>query len=106
MQEYSDGEPSSRACSALETVLGDLGVRRMVVGHTVTVQKNGVSSACGDKVWRIDVGMARHYGGRAAVLEIRGQSVRALGDGAGPATAPTPSGSAAPAVSASGAPRR
>lgn len=100
-REYSDGEPSSRACSALETVLGDLGVRRMVVGHTV--QKNGVSSACGDKVWRIDVGMARHYGGRAAVLEIRGQSVRALGEGAGPATAPTPSGSAAPAVSASGA---
>lgn len=101
MQEYSDGEPSSRACAALETVLGDLGVKRMVVGHTV--QKNGVSSACGDKVWRIDVGMARHYGGRAAVLEIRGQSVRALGEGAGPATAPVPSGSAAPAVSAPGA---
>ena len=48
----------------------------MVVGHTV--QSGGVTSACDDRVWRIDVGLARHYGGRTEALEIRGDEVRVL----------------------------
>lgn len=75
-RDYSDGEPSARACGALGTVLTDLNAKRMVVGHTV--QKTGITSACDAKVWRIDVGLARHYGGRPSVLEIRGAEVRAL----------------------------
>jgi hypothetical protein len=58
-------------------VLAALGARRMVVGHTV--QKAGISSACGDRVYRIDVGLSRYYGdGPIQVLEIDGDRVRVL----------------------------
>ena len=67
-RHYSD-EPDVEDCRILDEVLDDLGARRMVVGHTVS--KHGISSACDDKVWRIDVGMARHYGGSTAVLELQ-----------------------------------
>jgi hypothetical protein len=67
-RHYSD-DPDAEDCRLLEDVLGDLGARRMVVGHTVS--REGISPACGDMVWRIDVGMARHYGGSPAVLEIQ-----------------------------------
>lgn len=75
-RDYSDGQPSERACNALGTALDLLGARRMVVGHTV--QKDGISSACSERVWRIDVGLAKHYGGRAAALEIRQGKARVL----------------------------
>ncbi len=52
----------------------------MVVGHTV--QKDGVTSACGQHVWRVDVGMSRAYGGPIQVLEIEGSHVRPLREGA------------------------
>lgn len=73
---YSDGEDAA-ACEQLQQALAKLGAARMVVGHTV--QSEGITSACDDRVWRIDVGMAAHYGGRPAVLSIEGASVRALG---------------------------
>jgi len=78
-RDYSDGEPSARACGALDTVLAELRVKRMVVGHTV--QKNGVNGACGEKVWRIDVGLSKHYGGKPAALEIKADGVKALAGG-------------------------
>lgn len=65
------------ACDDLEKALTLLGARRMVVGHTP--QLRGITSACGDRVWRIDVGLAAYYGGPTQVLEIRGDVVRALG---------------------------
>ncbi|WP_438018429.1 metallophosphoesterase [Sorangium sp. So ce315] len=68
--------PGSSACAALDQVLAAMSAKRMVVGHTV--QRHGVTSACGDKVWRIDVGMAAHYGGKPAALEIAGDTVRVL----------------------------
>jgi hypothetical protein len=68
-------EPDSTACATLQQTLDRLGARRMVVGHTV--QREGIASACGEAVWRIDVGMARHYGGPVQWLEIVGDSVRA-----------------------------
>ncbi|MBK7584292.1 MAG: metallophosphoesterase [Myxococcales bacterium] len=80
-REYSDGEPSAAACGALASVLTQLGAKRMVVGHTV--QKSGITSGCAGKVWRIDVGLARHYGGRPAVLEIRGDTLTPLSSDAG-----------------------
>ncbi|WP_437308407.1 metallophosphoesterase [Sorangium sp. So ce388] len=68
--------PGSNACAALDQALAAMSAKRMVVGHTV--QRNGITSACGDKVWRIDVGMASHYGGKPAALEIAGDTVRVL----------------------------
>lgn len=63
-------------CAALDAVLRPLGARRMVVGHTV--QEGGITAACEERVWRIDVGLARHYGGPTEVLEITREAVRAL----------------------------
>ena len=72
-------EPDSAACETLRQVLDQLEARRMVVGHTI--QRGGITSACGGLVWRIDVGMAEHYGGRVEVLEILGDSLRVLAGG-------------------------
>ncbi len=80
---------SPRACDVLGKALATLAVKRMVVGHTV--QKGGITSACDGKVWRIDVGLAAHYGGRPEVLEIAGDEVRPLRE---PAPAPAPAASA------------
>ncbi len=55
-------------CAALETTLDTLRVKREVVGHTV--QDGGITSACDGKVWRIDVGLAKEYGGPIEVLEL------------------------------------
>lgn len=75
-RHYSD-EPDAEDCRLLEITLEKLGAERMVVGHTV--QSGGISSACGGRVWRIDVGMAEHYGGSPAVLDLSGGEVRAIG---------------------------
>ncbi len=40
----------------------------MVVGHTVP--PHGITSACDDKLWRIDVGLGKEYGGPIEVLEL------------------------------------
>lgn len=69
-------EPDSLACDTLAQVLESLHARRMVMGHTI--QDDGIASACGGRAWRIDVGMAKHYGGPVEVLEIVGDSVRVL----------------------------
>jgi hypothetical protein len=63
-------------CDLLEYALETLGAARMVVGHTP--QPEGISAACDQRVWRIDTGMAAHYGGPTEVLELRGDSVRVL----------------------------
>jgi hypothetical protein len=75
---YSDGSVSSRMCEELGRVLEKLSAKRMVVGHTV--QKDGITSACSDKVWRIDVGLAKFYGGKPMVLEIEKGKTRILDD--------------------------
>lgn len=60
-RRYSAPEPTDKDCAVLRRALSKLKVVRMVVGHTV--QKDGITSACRGKIWRIDVGMAEHYGG-------------------------------------------
>ncbi|MSP24360.1 MAG: calcineurin [Myxococcales bacterium] len=69
------GDPNGDMCARLDESLALVGAKRMVVGHTV--QKT-INSACDGKVWRIDVGMAKAYGGRPEVLAIEGASVRVL----------------------------
>jgi hypothetical protein len=77
VRDYSVDPVASSACAKLGEVLSALKVRRMVVGHTV--QSAGVSSACDERVWRIDVGLSRYYGDKPIqVLEILADQVRVL----------------------------
>ncbi len=74
-RHYSD-RTSPAGCRLLSEALLRLGAQRMVVGHTP--QARGITSACQDKVWRVDVGMSAHYGGTVQVLEIEGDRVRVI----------------------------
>jgi len=74
-RQYSD-DPDVEDCEMLAGVLTDIGESRVVMGHTI--QEDGIASACDGLAWRIDVGMAAHYGGPVEVLEIVGDSVVAL----------------------------
>lgn len=69
-RHYSAASTDCCDCEQLAEVLGRLpGAARMVVGHTI--QEAGISSACGGKVLRIDVGLSRGCGnGSPEVLEI------------------------------------
>lgn len=74
-RQYSD-EPDDENCEVLAGVVADIGVDRVVMGHTI--QEDGITSACEGLAWLIDVGMAAHYGGPVEVLEIVGDSVVVL----------------------------
>lgn len=65
-----------QACAQLGEALARLDAVRMVVGHTV--QKTGITAGCDGRVWRVDVGMAAHYGGEVQVLQIEGDVVEPL----------------------------
>jgi hypothetical protein len=68
---------SSVDCVQLKAALDALGVKRMVVGHTV--QEQGINGVCDGALFRIDVGMSRSYGGPIEVLELReGQPPKVL----------------------------
>jgi calcineurin-like phosphoesterase family protein len=54
-------------CSVLGESLRILGARRMIVAHTVHPE---ITARCDSRVWAIDVGMSRAYGGPIQVLEI------------------------------------
>jgi hypothetical protein len=56
-----------RDCAELEESLAVLGARRMIVAHTV---HPNITPRCNGKVWAIDVGMSRAYGGNIELLEI------------------------------------
>jgi hypothetical protein len=64
-------------CAAVDRALAELGVARIVVGHTV--QEHGITPACDGKVWRIDVGLAAYYGGPSEVLELTTAGPKILG---------------------------
>lgn len=55
-------------CAQLDQVLHTLGVKRMVVGHTV--QAAGINAQCNGALWRIDVGLSKVYGGPIQALEL------------------------------------
>ena len=76
-RNYSD-EADSNDCLQLEEVLERMGASRMIVGHTV--QEDGITPACEEKVWCIDSGISEYYGRRIEVLEIDGDRVRILRD--------------------------
>lgn len=68
----------AQVCAQLGEALSRLKAKRMVVGHTV--QKGGITSGCDQRLWRIDVGMAAHYGGPVQVLQIEGETVTPLSE--------------------------
>lgn len=78
-RRLSTGEPSKEDCAALGGLLQALAAKRLVVGHTI--QKAGPTSACDGRVWRIDVGLSKHYGGQPAALELQGDEVKVLSGG-------------------------
>lgn len=73
---HFSSETGAEACALLEESLELLGAERMVVAHTV--QADGITSACDDRVWRVDVGLSDDYGGATQVLEIIGDEVRVI----------------------------
>lgn len=73
-------------CALLGRVLQQVGAKRLIVGHTV--QKDGISSACQDRLFRIDVGLSAYYGNNPVqVLEITARGARVLTAGSSPGTA-------------------
>lgn len=70
MRDYSRPgvRTGSPECRMLHETLRLIGVKRMIVGHTP--QAEGINSACSGKVWRIDTGMSRAYGGVPEAIEI------------------------------------
>lgn len=70
-------------CELLRETLEVTGMDRMVVGHTI--QQNGITTACGDAVLRVDVGLSKGcIDGRPQVLEITEDShVRILDSATG-----------------------
>ncbi len=74
---YGSPELDASTCAVLERVLARVGARRLVVGHTV--QKAGISSACSERVFRIDVGLSAYYGATVPqVLQITASGTRVL----------------------------
>ena len=61
-----------RDCAELEESLSILHAKRMVVAHTV---HPNITPRCNNKVWAIDVGMSRAYGGKIELLEITNDDV-------------------------------
>ena len=57
----------SVACALADESLTLLGARRMVVAHTVL---RTITSRCNERIWAVDVGISRYYGGELQVLEI------------------------------------
>ncbi|KAL1558585.1 shewanella-like protein phosphatase 2 [Salvia divinorum] len=70
LRSFSNKLVKDGDCSILEHVLETIpGARRMIMGHTI--QEDGISSACGGRAIRIDVGMSKLCGDRfPEVLEI------------------------------------
>ncbi len=91
---YASPEVDDATCQVLGRVLQQVGAKRLVVGHTV--QEHGISSACQDRVFRIDIGLSAFYGVKPPqVLELTATGARILSEAAAPATA---TGAASPAV--------
>lgn len=75
-REFSgEDTPGAKACADLDETLRTLQAKRLVMGHTV--QKH-INAACGDKAWRIDVGMSKAYKGPIEVLELKGDTANVL----------------------------
>ena len=74
---YGSPDISPSTCELVERVLRQVGAKRLIVGHTV--QKEGISPACQDRLFRIDVGLSAYYGNNPVqVLEVTPSGARVL----------------------------
>jgi hypothetical protein len=77
MRDYGSPEVDDTICEGLGRVLAQVGAKRLIVGHTV--QEHGISSACGERLFRIDIGLSAFYGVKPPqVLEITAGGARIL----------------------------
>lgn len=89
-REYGSPEVSAESCELVSRVLELVGAKRLIVGHTV--QKGGISAACQERLFRIDVGLSAYYGNNPVqVLEVTSSGARVLTAGA-PGPTPATSG--------------
>ncbi|OAJ40226.1 hypothetical protein BDV3_004772 [Batrachochytrium dendrobatidis] len=79
---YAEDQEKS-ICKQLDKALADMNAVRMVVGHTPQLD-GSVLRRCNGKLYVIDVGISRVYGGNSAALEIIGDHVYALYPGKKP----------------------
>lgn len=79
-REYGSPEVSAETCALVGRVLQQVGAKRLIVGHTV--QRDGISAACQDRLFRIDVGLSAYYGNNPVqVLEVTSNGARVLTEG-------------------------
>jgi hypothetical protein len=77
MRDYGSPEVDDATCEALGRVLAQVGAKRLIVGHTV--QEHGISSACRERLFRIDIGLSAFYGVKPPqVLEVTAAGARIL----------------------------
>jgi len=67
MSRHFSEDVDENDCAMLEESLMLLGATRMIVAHSV---HDSITARCDEKVWAVDVGMSRYYGGEVQVLEI------------------------------------
>lgn len=67
MSRHFSDDVDDDDCAMLSESLDLLRAKRMIVAHTV---QDSISSHCDGRVWVVDVGMSRYYGGVIQVLEI------------------------------------
>lgn len=77
MSRHFSEDVDEASCELLSESLALLGARRMVVAHSVQPE---ITSYCGGRVWAVDVGMSRYYGGEVQVLEIIDDEVASVLD--------------------------
>jgi hypothetical protein len=83
LRRYGGPEVDDATCQLLGRVLKEVGAKRLIVGHTV--QEHGISSACQQRVFRIDIGLSAFYGVKPPqVLEVTAAGARVLGASATP----------------------
>lgn len=75
-REFAMGDESV-ICDLLDTALENLNAKRMVVGHTPQMDGK-ILNRCGGKLFVIDVGISRVYGGHSAAIKIKDGVVSAL----------------------------
>ena len=70
-------QTEAMGCEEAQFVLGTLGAKRMVMGHTT--QRDGqIHSRCDGTLYAIDTGISRHYGEYPSALRLTGSKVEAL----------------------------
>jgi hypothetical protein len=67
MSRHFSADVDEQDCKMLEESLALLNAERMIVAHTV--QKT-ITARCGGRVWAVDTGMSRYYGGPVQALQI------------------------------------